>query len=86
MQDINPPQLSAISDTLINCYEPSVTLWASSTTDSELSYSWVDDSGSPIASSAEVAVSEAGTFELILRDEENGCESNLDGRRYWQIR
>ncbi len=61
---------------MLNCDEISAILDASaSSTGDNISYEWLNESNVNIGSEVSIEVSEAGTFTLIVTNEDNGCTS-----------
>ena len=67
------PELTALSDTTLNCYEPEALVEGSSTSTGMLSYEWFDEAGVSISSLPELLLTTEGTYRLVLTNTENGC-------------
>jgi gliding motility-associated-like protein len=77
--DTLPPVADAGLTLALNCAQPAATLDGSgSTIGTDISYSWTTTDGNIISDSTTLAplVDEAGTYELIVFNADNGCSSS----------
>jgi len=72
------PIADAGSDQTINCISPTIMLSSELSIGSNLDYEWIDSTGEVISEDELVIVSNAGNYNLIVTDANNGCES-IDG-------
>lgn len=77
--DIQPPQnvtISASNSGIVTCTNSTITLSASTTSVSPVSYSWAATSGGHItsgSSTANITVDKAGVYSVIVTNLNNGC-------------
>jgi len=68
------PDLSIIASNDLDCNNLTVTL-SSTTTADDPEYAWYDDNGTFVGDDDEVTLTSGGSIELVVIDEENGCEN-----------
>jgi large repetitive protein len=80
-QDIAAPTPDAQVSGLLTCDDTSVTLTGSgSTGNGTISYEWFDDNNTSLGGTANIDVSQSGTYTLVITDSQNGCtaETTVD--------
>lgn len=76
-EDINAPISIATASDMIDCITPNIDLSANGSSGiGNLTYTWFNDLGQPIGSDPNIAVAAAGTYELFITDDANGCTSS----------
>lgn len=77
MLNNTPPDADAGADTVINCFNPSISLSGSSQS-SNVVFSWITIGGNIVsgASTANPTVNAGGTYVLTVTDTVNGCTAN----------
>ena len=73
IQDVENPVADAGSDGNLTCDETEVTLDASNSTGSNLSFQWLDQNNQIVDSLSVIQVTQTGTFTLIVTNGDNGC-------------
>lgn len=76
-QDNTLPELTAINDTTLNCFAPSISLQATSLSTGTLSFSWEDENGVLLTSNSSILIEDAGQYVVQLINSDNGCEDQL---------
>lgn len=71
------PELMALSDTTLNCFEPEVSLEGSSNSSGNLSYQWTDEDGMVVAQEATILLTSSGVYRLTLTNDDNGCTDEV---------
>ncbi len=77
LEDRQNPVLTALNDTLLNCYHPIITVTGSSASMGSLAYTWFDESELVLSNSADLLVDEAGNYTLLLTDIDNNCTDEI---------
>lgn len=74
-EDIQQPVVSIVPPNQLDCQNTAVTLsGAGSSTGNEYTYTWTDvNTGTVIGNTIEVTVSQAGNYELLVENTNNGC-------------
>lgn len=72
-QNIQNPVSNAGQGGILTCDVSEITLDGSASTGTALSYQWLNEMSVPVSTEIEIAVSEAGTFTLVVTNTENGC-------------
>ena len=72
-EDTNAPTATASTSGILDCSTSTVTLNSSGSTNG--TFQWSDPSGANIGSGATIDVTQAGTYELMVTDNDNGCTS-----------
>ena len=67
------PELDLLSDTLINCFNPTVLLSANSSSAGDLIYEWFDEQGMSPEQATDLLVSSEGDYQVVLTNTLNGC-------------
>ncbi|MEM1214527.1 MAG: gliding motility-associated C-terminal domain-containing protein, partial [Bacteroidota bacterium] len=75
--DQDAPALDALAAAAITCAEVDVTLTATSSSSGDLVYEWQDSDQMTVSNSANVTLTTAGDFNLILTNQDNGCADTL---------
>lgn len=75
--DFDLPNINLSPVGSIDCLRPEVILDASDGTDSNVSFDWFAADGQALAQdTASITVSSAGTYEVLVTNEENGCQQS----------
>ncbi len=73
-QDVQEPNANAGEASILNCISTSVNLDGSASSQgSQFAYEWINQSGLNISNDISTDVSEAGTYEIIVTNTDNGC-------------
>lgn len=73
LQDIENPQALAGANDTLTCTITELQLNGSGANGTNLSYNWFDSNNTPIGQTAEVLVNTAGTYTLIVTNQDNAC-------------
>ncbi|MFT6740401.1 MAG: gliding motility-associated-like protein [Paraglaciecola sp.] len=76
-EDLTNPSADAGQNQMITCTESMVTLDGSnSSTGSQYEYAWINGIGDVVSDEISFVTEEAGTYELIVTNLQNGCTAN----------
>jgi len=73
--DLTQPEAEIITSGDLDCSNPEVTLEADSNI-SGAEFSWLDEEGNFISDLQEIDVTESGTYQVIVTDDDNGCTNS----------
>ncbi len=76
LEDGDFPVIDTIADTLINCYNPAISLEASSPTIANLDYQWLDENEMILSQTPILNITQAGIYEIEITNIDNNCTSS----------
>ncbi|MCB0639467.1 MAG: choice-of-anchor L domain-containing protein, partial [Lewinella sp.] len=74
--DLTPPTITGLSaDTVLNCYQPTLSLQADEPAGAHWMFSWTNADGEVLGHSPTLPVEQGGAYQLEVLDQDNGCAS-----------